>query len=178
MFMSNAGRFYVDCGLHPEMATPECCSPVDVVRYTLAGRRILERLAVEVAASDSRIDEIVISGCNVDYSGTNATWGCHESYLHTADPELLRNQVVPHLASRIIYTGAGGLDLRSRGIVYTLSPRVVAHIVCETSGSSTGHRGIWHTKDEPLCGRAFTFSAERTCIRKPPSTSRSELPPS
>src|SRR5271157_1543488 len=34
MFLENGARFYMDCG-HPEMTTPECANPWDVVRYML-----------------------------------------------------------------------------------------------------------------------------------------------
>ena len=31
IFLGNGARFYVDCGSHPEYATPECDNPWDVV---------------------------------------------------------------------------------------------------------------------------------------------------
>ena len=43
MYLANGARFYVDCGLHPEMTTPECTTPWELARYIKAGERVLER---------------------------------------------------------------------------------------------------------------------------------------
>ena len=45
VFLGNGARFYADCGNHPELCTPECANPWDLVRYILAGHRILAGLA-------------------------------------------------------------------------------------------------------------------------------------
>jgi hypothetical protein len=95
----------------------------------------------------------VETGCyrvNVDYSGSGTTWGCHESYLHRMPPDALPFHLIPHLVSRIVYTGAGGFEPLSGGLRFTLSPRA-SHIGRTISGDSTRDRGIFHTKDEPLC---------------------------
>src|SRR5262249_33776261 len=84
MFLANGARFYVDCGGHPEMTTPECTTPWDVVRYVRAGEAILVRLAEAPAAG-----RVAIFRGNVDYSGTRATWGCHESFMHSTSPARL-----------------------------------------------------------------------------------------
>jgi proteasome accessory factor A len=92
--------------------------------------------------------------CNVDYSGSQTTWGCHESYLHRVNQHELSEQIIPHLVSRIIYSGAGGFDPFSPGIAFTLSPRVW-HISNAVSHHSTRDRGIFHTKDEPLAKEGY-----------------------
>jgi hypothetical protein len=108
------------------------------------------------------------AGCyrvNVDYSGNGATWGCHESYMHRMAPALLPPQLIPHLVSRIVYTGAGGFDPLSAGLKFTLSPRA-AHIERAISSDSTSERGIFHTKDEPLCAgyhRLHVLCGESLC---------------
>src|SRR3989304_7089372 len=48
LYLENGSRLYVDCGSHPELSTPECSDPLDVVRYVLAGERILADLADEL----------------------------------------------------------------------------------------------------------------------------------
>ena len=144
MFLGNGARFYIDCGSHPEYATPECDNPWDVVRHALAGDRILASLA-----SDLESGEVSMFKNNVDLSGSGATWGCHESYLHRVAPAELAPQIIPHLVSRVIYTGAGGFHPLSPGLEFSVSPRV-AHITRTTSSDSTSNRGIFHTKDEPL----------------------------
>lgn len=140
MFLENGARFYIDCGGHPEFTTPECSNPWDAVRYIRAGEAMLLQLA------DRRTS---IFRCNVDYH-TGAAWGMHENYMHRADPHLLPKQMIPHLVSRIVYTGAGGFLNQSSGLEFTLSPRA-AHLEVATSHDSTAGRGIFHTKDEDLC---------------------------
>ena len=86
---------------------------------------------------------------NVDLSGSGSTWGCHESYLHRVTQKAIAPQIIPHLVSRIIYTGAGGFHPLSPGLEFSVSPRV-AHITRTTSSDSTSNRGIFHTKHEAL----------------------------
>lgn len=153
MFLGNGSRFYGDCGHHPELATPECTNPWDVVRYILAGERILHQITRELEMDDPDL-ALKIFKCNVDYSGSRTTWGCHESYLHRVDPLLLSDQIIPHLVTRIIYTGAGGFESLSPGLRFSISPRV-QHLESVRSGHSTGSRGIFHTKDESLSSSGF-----------------------
>ena len=42
VFLRNGARLYLDVGSHPEYATPECDSLVDLVTHDKAGERILE----------------------------------------------------------------------------------------------------------------------------------------
>jgi hypothetical protein len=154
LYLSNGSRFYVDAGLHPELATPEVNNPVDLVRYILAGERFLANLIQEVERESGRKSWAECFRCNVDYSGTGSAWGCHESYLHRTDPRAMPEQMIPHLVTRIIYTGAGGFDSTSLGVRFLLSPRV-PHLVKVVSASSTSNRGIFHDKDESLSGKGF-----------------------
>jgi proteasome accessory factor A len=148
VYLGNGSRLYIDTGNHPEMSTPECSDPRELVRYIQAGERILAGLAAEVQkeVSGSRAS---IFRCNVDYC-SGQTWGCHESYLHSAPQPVLAAEIIPHLVSRLIYTGTGGFDNSSPGISFMLSPRV-SHLVKVTGDNSVRDRGIFHTKDEPLC---------------------------
>jgi len=150
VFLENAARLYIDCGLHVEFATPECLNPWDAVRYVEAGHRTLLELIQKFAKWRRREEETACFRINVDYSGTGTTWGCHESYLHRMPPEELPLHLIPHLVSRVVYTGAGGFHPLSGGLRFTLSPR--ASLMERTlSADSTGSRGIFHTKEEPLC---------------------------
>ena len=149
LFLQNGSRFYVDCGFHPELATPECVTPAEVIRYVLAGERILADVAQRVATRFPGGTTVDLFRCNVDYSGTRSTWGCHESYLHRVEPIALADQLIPHLVTRVMYTGAGGFNSESPGLEFSLSPRV-HHLVRPISGDSTSYRGIFHTKDESL----------------------------
>src|SRR5437660_2507377 len=44
VFLENGARLYLDVGSHPEYATPECDSVLDLVIHDKAGERILEHL--------------------------------------------------------------------------------------------------------------------------------------
>ncbi len=165
IFLKNGSRFYADCGLHPEVCTPECTNPWDAVRYIQAGHRILARLASSVEAESMPGTEIMAFRCNVDYSGSHSTWGCHESYLHLNSQRALQSQIVPHLVTRLIYTGAGGFNPLSRGLEFSLSPRMAYFQRVETE-DSTSERGVWHSKSEPLCagyGRLHVLCGENLC---------------
>lgn len=148
-FLSNGGLFYVDYGAHPEYATPECTSPDDAVRYVQAGDAIMERLA-DCLQQAGDIAEVRVFKGNVDYLNPDVTWGCHESYLYRSN--LHAGQLIPHLVSRLIFSGSGGWNNRSPGLEFTLSPRA-HHMRKAVSGDSTGVRGIFHTRNESHCGR-------------------------
>jgi hypothetical protein len=154
LYLENGSRLYVDYGGHPELATPECVNPWDVVRYIQAGDQMLGDLCRRIAGRGERVGEVFLFRCNVDYSGARSTWGSHESYLHAAEPTALPQQLIPHLVSRIVYTGAGGFNPLAPGLEFTLSPRV-HHLTRSVSESSTANRGIFHTKDESLCGAGY-----------------------
>jgi hypothetical protein len=151
MFLQHSGRFYLDAGAHVEASTPECDTPCDAVRYLMAGHEIIASLARAVDARHRT--RTTVFRINVDY-GSGNTFGSHESYGYRVLPSEMAAQILPHLVSRVVYTGSGGFNARSPGIEFMLSPRV-AHIVHEKSPESTHDRGIIHTKDEPLRGGGF-----------------------
>lgn len=154
IYLANGSRLYLDCGGHPELSTPECTTPIEAVKYIRAGERILTDIAETMRGGDAALGEIVLAKCNVDYVNLESTWGCHESYLYRRKRSELADQLIPHLVSRIVFTGAGGLNTRSPGIEFSLSPRV-DHIEHDVSDDSMRRRGIFHTKDEPLCGGGY-----------------------
>ncbi len=168
LFLGNGMRAYVDAGCHVEVCTGECTTPGEVVRYVEAGDRILTKLAAAAVADDPSLGRVILSRSNVDYGGSGATWGCHESYNHRSDPQMFPREIIPHLVSRIVYTGAGGFDNLSSGVRFLLSPRV-AHLQTDVSNDSVAHRGIYHTKDEALCNdgshRLHLICGESTCSR-------------
>ncbi|HEV8599738.1 MAG TPA: proteasome accessory factor PafA2 family protein, partial [Gemmatimonadales bacterium] len=149
LFLANGGRLYIDSGLHPEFATPECQDPREVLHYVREGERLLLDLAERVRGDGHYLREVQVFRCNVDYARSGSSWGCHESYLHSTYPPLLPPQLIPHLVSRMIYAGAGGFNPLSPGLEFTLSPR--AWLISQTSsGDSTRNRGIYHLKNESL----------------------------
>lgn len=148
LFLQNGSRLYVDSGFHPELATPECSSPWELVRYVRAGEQIVSGLARQIEESESEARSVRVYRGNVDYT-TGSTWGCHESYLVESPPDRLLEDLVPHLVSRVVYTGAGGFHPHSPGLEFAVSPRAF-NIVCVAGENSTSSRPIFHLKDERL----------------------------
>ncbi len=148
VFLATGGRFYMDCG-HPEYATPECADPWTAARYVRAGDKILTELGASLASRLEGEPELSFFRFQVDYDVPGTTWGCHESYLNRSAPNVLSGALLPHLASRILYAGAGGFNPLSEGIQYTISPRawLLKH---DISSDSTGNRGIVNTREESL----------------------------
>ena len=149
MFLANGSRLYIDCGGHPELATPECTNPWQAVRYCLAGDQIMRQVAVHLDAGQSHPIKGWLSKCNVDYSGAKTTWGCHHSFLYRCQQADLFKQLVPHLVSRIVYSGAGGWNPFSDGLQFTLSPRML-HLDTVVSPEGIMSRGILNLRNESL----------------------------
>jgi proteasome accessory factor A len=96
IFLPNGGRLYVDTGAHIEFSTPECESPDEVVRAIEAGDRILLALADGLVARAPDIADVAVYRHNIDYV-SRTSWGCHDSYLHTVEPDTLHEQLAPLL---------------------------------------------------------------------------------
>jgi len=151
VYLGNGARMYVDCATHPEYATPECTTPEEAVAAVRAGDRILEQLARDLERN-ARIRHAFVYRGNVDYSDVRVTWGCHESLLHRCSRDVISRNIVSHVVSRIIYSGAGGFDASSPGIVFTIAPRVRFTSRRDSSGSAGHQRALFHSKNESLGG--------------------------
>ena len=151
VFLRNGARLYLDVGSHPEYATPECDSIVQLVTHDKAGERILEGLLVD---AEKRLQEEGIAGDvylfknNTDSAGNS--YGCHENYLVGRHGEFQRlaDTLIPFLVSRQIITGAGKVLQTPRGAVYCVSQRA-EHIWEGVSSATTRSRPIINTRDEP-----------------------------
>ncbi len=151
VFLRNGARLYLDVGSHPEYATPECDSLVDLITHDKAGERILEGLQVD---AERRLHEEGIPGDvylfknNTDSAGNS--YGCHENYLvgRTGDFGRLADVLIPFLVSRQIICGAGKVLQTPRGAVYCVSQRA-EHIWEGVSSATTRSRPIINTRDEP-----------------------------
>jgi proteasome accessory factor A len=151
VFLRNGARLYLDVGSHPEYATPECDSVVDLVAHDKAGERILEGLLVD---ADRRLREEGIAGDiylfknNTDSAGNS--YGCHENYLVGRHGEFgrLADILIPFLVTRQIICGAGKVLQTPRGAVYCVSQRA-EHIWEGVSSATTRSRPIINTRDEP-----------------------------
>ncbi len=151
VFLRNGARLYLDVGSHPEYATPECDSVLELVTHDKAGERILEGLLVE---AERRLREEGIAGDihlfknNTDSAGNS--YGCHENYLVGRHGEFgrLADVLVPFLVSRQLVCGAGKVLQTPRGAVYCVSQRA-EHIWESVSSATTRSRPIINTRDEP-----------------------------
>ena len=151
VFLENGARLYLDVGSHPEYATPECDSLLDLVAHDKAGERILEAL---VQAAEVRLHEEGITGDvylfknNSDSAGNS--YGCHENYLVSRQGEFPRmvDTLIPYFVTRQVFCGAGRLLRTPRAVQYCLSQRA-EHIWEGVSSATTRSRPIINTRDEP-----------------------------
>jgi proteasome accessory factor A len=151
VFLENGARLYLDVGSHPEYATPECDSLIDLVVHDKAGERILENL---VASAEQRLREEGIRGevylfkNNTDSAGNS--YGCHENYLVEREGDFAKvtDVLIPFLVSRQIYAGAGKVLQTARGAMYCIAQRA-EHIWEGVSSATTRSRPIINTRDEP-----------------------------
>jgi proteasome accessory factor A len=151
VFLQNGARHYLDVGSHPEYATPECDSVLDLVVHDKAGERILEGL---VRSAEQRLREEGIRGevylfkNNTDSAGNS--YGCHENYLVSRYGEFQRlaDVLIPFFVSRQILCGAGKVLATPRGAVYCIAQRA-EHIWEGVSSATTRSRPIINTRDEP-----------------------------
>ncbi len=110
-FLSNGARFYMDTGSHPEYATPECLTGRGVAIAAAAGEIIT---GATVGTALSHVPKIAqnfgLFKRTVDSKGVVA--GDHENYYVTRNtlPSSVAPRLVPHLVSRILFTGPGMVD--------------------------------------------------------------------
>ena len=152
VFLVNGARLYLDVGSHPEYATPECDSILDLVTHDKAGERILEQLLV--AASQQLRDEgiqgnVYLFKNNTDSAGNS--YGCHENYMTARRDDFghYAEVLIPFFVSRQIYAGAGKVLQTARGAMFCIAQRA-EHIWEGVSSATTRSRPIINTRDEPL----------------------------
>jgi proteasome accessory factor A len=151
VFLANGARLYLDVGSHPEYATPECDSILDLVTHDKAGERILEQLLV---SAEARLREEGIRGViylfknNTDSAGNS--YGCHENYLTSRRDDFAHyaEVLIPFFVSRQIFAGAGKVLQTARGAMYCIAQRA-EHIWEGVSSATTRSRPIINTRDEP-----------------------------
>lgn len=151
VFLENGARLYLDVGSHPEYATPECDSLLDLVAHDKAGERILEALieAAEVRLHEEGIlGDVFLFKNNTDSAGNS--YGCHENYLVAREGEFARmaDTLIPFFISRQIWCGAGKVLSGPHGAQYCISQRA-EHIWESVSSATTRSRPIINTRDEP-----------------------------
>jgi proteasome accessory factor A len=118
---------------------------MDVVIWEKAGEKIVDWLRKKVEEKFCTDSKIRAYKNNTSPDGTS--YGSHENYCierKVKFPERYVTDIVPHLATRFIYTGAGDLiDGR-----YVLSPS--AYLTSQVVSHDTMHKtGVLNTRDEP-----------------------------
>ncbi|MDO4901509.1 proteasome accessory factor PafA2 family protein [Actinomyces sp.] len=152
-FTTSGARLYVDIGLHPEFAGPECLWVSDVVAQDLAGDARLHAMA---QAANERLAprgaRVHVLKSNVD--GWGATFGCHENYQVERGFRLPLGGLIGLLAARQVLAGAGALPAPDQnpaaGPIGPLRYSARAeHIRTAASDDPTHERAFVNTRDEP-----------------------------
>ncbi len=144
-FTSNQSRAYFDVG-HLEISTCEVSNFHDLLIWEKAGEKIadwLRKKTEELYCGDS-----VIRAYKNNTSPDGTSYGSHENYCfdrRIAFPDRFVKELVPHLTTRLIYTGAGDIIDKK----YVLSPS--AYLTGSVVSDDTMHNtGVLNTRDEPL----------------------------
>ena len=153
VFLENGARLYQDRGCLPEYATPECNNLVDVLTHEKAGERILQRL-FESAAKKIRADGFT-QRISV-YKNCSGTCGGHENYLinNRVSDDQLASQLIPFLATRQVFTGAGKVKPTVQG-KYTLSQR--ATYIREGITANSNVHGLISLRDDEIHADATKY---------------------
>ncbi len=148
VILTNGARLYVDHA-HPEYSTPECMSPLDIVRWDKAGEQIM-LAASQRAAQVPNSRPIQLYKNNTDNKG--ASYGAHENYLmprRTPFADIVRH-ITPFFVSRQVICGAGRVGIGQDGAVngFQISQRA-DYFEVEVGLETTLKRPIVNTRDEP-----------------------------
>ncbi len=149
--LTNGARYYVDHA-HPELSTPECADPLELVRYDKAGEEVLRRSMIAARRFLPEGQSIVVYKNNSDGKGNS--YGTHENYLMDRAVPFTRiaQLITSHFVTRQLYAGAGKVGTETpsaaRDVVFQLSQR--AEFFEEEVGlETTLKRPIVNTRDEP-----------------------------
>ncbi len=141
----NGSRAYYDVG-HLEISTAETTNARDVVVWEKAGEKIVDWLRKKVEEKYLGPD-VKLWAFKNNTSPDGTSYGSHENYCVSRKlpfPEAFIRELVPHLVTRFIYTGAGDLIDRK----YVLSP--MAYLTSSVVSGETMHStGVLNTRDEP-----------------------------
>lgn len=138
-FHVNGGRYYMDCGDHLEMCTPECTSPFELLRQSVGQDNYLRgpwHFGVFVKS-------------NFDPTGNEDSYGTHENYSHDAFfEEREHRKIASFIASRTIICGEGGVDANGHPVI----SRRLCHIGRPVGRGTQSYedRGLVDTRDESL----------------------------
>jgi len=142
MYLQHGGRLYPDYGEHPEYATPECSTPREVALYDKAGEFLLGLAAQDAMAADANVRIRVLKNNLDPIDPDENTYGSHESYTCWSDADEVGKQILPHLATRVLYAGSGTLTGHEQSVGFELSQRA-RHLQCAEGEETTYDRAIY-----------------------------------
>jgi proteasome accessory factor A len=144
-FTANQSRAYFDVG-HLEISTCEVTNFYDLIIWEKAGEKIVDWLRKK--AEELHLGDTQIRAYKNNTSPDGTSYGSHENYLVDRNvnfPTTYVRELVPHLTTRMIYTGAGDIIDGK----YVLSPS--AYLTGSVVSNDTMHNtGVLNTRDEPL----------------------------
>jgi len=155
-FLRNGSRIYICTGGHLEIATPECRTAFDVLKYDKATELYMQ-LGVEKANEKYQdklrkrrgaLAHIQCWKANVEIDKRYSR-GTHESYLVDRKRFVGKEHLlIPFLIVRKIFFGAGGYIAEKDGVKYVISPK--AMVSRRVFTESPSQWPILSTRDEPL----------------------------
>ncbi len=160
-FLSNQGRLYWDCN-RVEISTPETTNTIDLLIYEKAMERIVDyiRMMYQKFSKERGTTEKVFvlkDSCTFDHKSA----GYHENYMmerkafQRMNTEGYRN-LIPHLVTRSIYTGAGDIrlekDMEDKVVdfrdFYIIWPRAQFFKSDASKDATELDRAIYNKRDE------------------------------
>jgi Pup amidohydrolase len=146
--LTNGARLYNDHG-HPEYATPECGTIVELIAHDRAGERVMWDVAKR-RMHQMGGTEVSLYKNNTDFHGSS--YGTHESYLTGRDVpfERILAGLLPFFVTRQLFAGAGKVGCEEAGVsgvTYQLSQRA-DFFTTLASVDTLYNRPIVNTRDE------------------------------
>lgn len=155
-FLENGARLYVDCGEHPEYASPECSTPHELVAADAAGMALLGDAACRAETiMREMFGPLDLHVLRNNASPSGLSWGTHENYLASTALgwEELVTGLAGHLASRVSFCGAGTVLPAGDGGMprFRISQRApyIGTLLASTAGNQFSKPMVL-TRDEPL----------------------------
>ncbi|WFR71296.1 proteasome accessory factor PafA2 family protein [Prescottella defluvii] len=151
VFLRNGARLYLDVGSHPEYATAECDSLLQLVNHDRAGERVLEELTCRCRAAARRGGHRRRHlSVQEQHRFGRQSYGCHENFLVVRAGQFSRisDVLLPFLVTRQLICGAGKILQTPKAATFCLSQRA-EHIWEGVSSATTRSRPIINTRDEP-----------------------------
>lgn len=149
LFLANGACVYTDIGGHPEIATAECCDPIDLAAQTIALRRML----AESADTVSRVYGVTVRliANNLDYAlGGAKTFGNHLNVFCSDLPfDRAATQLTPLLVAMPVVAGSGRVSFAAGSAGFELSQRA-GFMATAVGKHTTDSRGMITRKDESL----------------------------